>query len=1126
MDSMDPALLDWAAAVADEIPPDDGASTLLDGRYAGTEVGKATHAVERIASAFRSAAALADPSRRPVETPAFRWGSLEVYERLGEGSQAEVFRAIDPRLGRTVALKLAAPTGLEAQGGAWRFLDEARRLAAIRSDNIVTVLGADLNANRAGFWMELVEGLTLEDILADRGALSVTEVVEIGRALCAALGAIHRAGFLHGDLKASNVMREDTGRIVLVDFGAATEFSAGQPPGLRFGTPVSLAPEVFLGSSPSVQSDIYALGVLLFRLLTNAYPLDGESIEEIDRAHRAGAYQRLEDLRPGLPKSLDETVHRAFAAKPDERYADTETLAQALQSCTRPRGNLLSPASSFIGRVVECGRVAALLSKHRLVTVSGPGGIGKSRLSYEVAGTSRRAFSDDAWLCDLSAVEAPTGVWSAVSDTVGVEETAGQPVEETTVQHLASMHALLLLDGCEHLMPDISRVVQRLLEACPRLTLLATSRQPLGLSSEAVLPLTGMDVDEAASLLRSRAELAGAPPLPRPSAGPAGEDTEQVRALCRQLDGIPLAIELAAAQLVWLSLADLEKQIETEAVSLGADQAIVPRHRTLRAVIDWSHRLLDADERTVFRRLAVMADGWTLEDAAQIVDVPEARRVIGQLTRRSLVETVPAGTSGELATEGPRRFRMLATLRQYALERLHTAGEAESLGWRHSDHYARVAIAARERMRAGEADEATSLLAAEGRNLIRALEWRLPRKGGDSAIETTAAFVNSLAHYWFPQGRLTEARDAYRRFLAAGDGGRTPAWAGAWMGAGVEAWERGDLEDATQRTERALSIYRELGAHHGVSLTLGNLALVEFDRRNHERSRALLEESLALAREQDDAFAEGDALLNLGALYLEMADFDTARAFMDEAQPILEKDGSDTSVCRNLLNRTRLELLTGHIETARGVARRALVVARRSFDRPDLAVALFYFAQTCVDEDRSAATDALYRSIEVAKAAEETACLAEAWAQLAELHLDAGDRVEAAHCLDACVRAVNGESFRDRDRVIEVIVRTGAYLAARQKQWDQAAWRWAWSEAATGRSGRVFSPRSIQRAEALRALLESHLPGGPAGDGAQDPATVTTASGRSNREQNFSPDQALKRLGDELEARNDEWLLG
>jgi hypothetical protein len=292
--------------------------------------------LERIASAWRALGAV-PPAEDPGaggEAPLFLWGDLEVRERLGEGSFGEVYRAFEPTLEREVALKLRPDDGDEI--GARRALDEARRLARVRHRHVLAVHGADVHDGRAGFWTELVRGRTLEDLLAERGPWSGEEAALVGLDLCRALAAVHAEGLVHGDLKAANVMREDGGRTVLMDFGSAAR--AGQSPARLTGSPLSLAPEVLEGGAPTAAADLYALGALLHRLVTARHPYEAPDLATLRERQRRGERPSLRALRPDLAPHVVAAIERALERDSEARFTDAGAFESALLAPSLARG--------------------------------------------------------------------------------------------------------------------------------------------------------------------------------------------------------------------------------------------------------------------------------------------------------------------------------------------------------------------------------------------------------------------------------------------------------------------------------------------------------------------------------------------------------------------------------------------------------------------------------------------------------------------------------------------------------------------------------------------------------------------------------------------------------------------
>lgn len=280
----------------------------------------------------------ADAPRGASGSP--KWCHLEMRRKLGEGVFGEVYLAWDPKLEREVALKLtrSTPAGLVAPGiVAPHILHEGRSLARLRHPNVVTVYGADTADGRVGIWMEIVRGDTLEDLLLERGPFGAAEAALVGLDICRALGAVHRVGLVHRDVKAKNVMREVGGRIVLMDFGSGIDLApSGQSvPGMPAGTPVYLAPEIFKGRRASAQSDLYSLGVLLYHLVTGAFPVDGETLRDIALEHERGTARLLREERPDLPEAFVQVVERALARNPEDRFPSAGQMEHALAASTR-----------------------------------------------------------------------------------------------------------------------------------------------------------------------------------------------------------------------------------------------------------------------------------------------------------------------------------------------------------------------------------------------------------------------------------------------------------------------------------------------------------------------------------------------------------------------------------------------------------------------------------------------------------------------------------------------------------------------------------------------------------------------------------------------------------------------
>lgn len=276
------------------------------------------------------------------EGPLFTWGSLQVLREIGRGSTGRVFLAHDPKLDRPVALKLFEGASVDQDA-----LEEARRLARVRHEHLLTVHGADEHDGVPGLWTEFVVGLDLEDELRLRGPWTGEQAVDAGLALCGVLGALHGEDITHGDVKARNVLRERGGRLVLVDLGSGSDHR-GEVDTVRTGTPFVMAPEVLAGAPPRAEDDLYALGVLLYRMLGEAYPVEAESLEQLRRAHAERGPVPVRERRPDLPSELAAVVDRALARRREDRFASAEEMASALRVCRPSRPTIGRPVLTFV----------------------------------------------------------------------------------------------------------------------------------------------------------------------------------------------------------------------------------------------------------------------------------------------------------------------------------------------------------------------------------------------------------------------------------------------------------------------------------------------------------------------------------------------------------------------------------------------------------------------------------------------------------------------------------------------------------------------------------------------------------------------------------------------------------
>ncbi|RJL30124.1 BTAD domain-containing putative transcriptional regulator [Bailinhaonella thermotolerans] len=486
--------------------------------------------------------------------------------------------------------------------------------------------------------------------------------------------------------------------------------------------------------------------------------------ERLRAAHLRALYRagRQSEALDGY-RDLRERLADELGVDPGRKLAELHSAilrqdpALGAPSAPAPAVRLPVPLGDLVGREAEAGEVERLLTAGRLVTLTGPGGVGKTRLALEAARRSAAAFPDGVWLAELGALPAgalPGEVAELVAATVGVRDEAPTALADRLPELLRERRALLVLDNCEHVLASAARLTASLLRAAPGLRVLATSQMPLNVSGEALFAVPPLEEAEAVRLFAERAAAR------TPGFTLDEENAEAVASICRRLDGIPLALELAATRVRALGVRELAERLDDRFRLLAAGPQDAPeRQRTLRAMIDWSWEPLSEAERAVLRRLAVHADGCTLRAAEEVcgeegLDVLD---LLAGLVDRSLVAVAEVG--------GVTRYRLLESVAAYCRERLREAGELAEIERRHARHYAGLAAAADAHLRGSAQGEWLRRLDAETANLHVALAHAV-RHGG------AARLANTLAWYWVLRGRLGEGR---RWFAAATGAAEDPA---------------------------------------------------------------------------------------------------------------------------------------------------------------------------------------------------------------------------------------------------------------------------------------------------------------------------------------------------------------
>lgn len=648
------------------------------------------------------------------------------------------------------------------------------------------------------------------------------------------------------------------------------------------------------------------------------------------------------------PSAATEKLHEWIRQAPLERLPVEASLT-----------NLPIPVTPFIGRQRESAAVKERLSSARLVTLTGAGGSGKTRLAIQVATDLLEDCHDGVWWVELAGVSDGEALPDAVAKALGVPEVPGQTTGDTLANFLRSRRLLLVLDNCEHLVEACAALVTRLLGECPALKALVTSRERLRVAGEHVQPIPPLavpDTAESASAdsLRSCESVqlfVGRAAAACPDFRLRDDNAAAVAAICRRLDGLPLAIELAAARVNALAPGQIVERLDDAFDLLGGGRGNLPHHRTLRAAIDWSFALLSAPERVLLRRLSVFAGGWTLPAAEAVcaggeLARPEIADRLSQLVDKSLV-TVEAG-------EEARRYRMLETICEYAREGLVESGEAEALAGRHLRYCQRFVASADPHLGFmlpdAELDEWLGRLEPEQDNLRAAVRWSLR---ADPVIQSernalTEAGLRLLIPqhaFWFSRGRFAEGRAWLEALLAKAAEVPAAVRARALVTAGFIACWQGDFADGRAPLKEAQALFRDLDDASGEAFATHGLGFVTLGEGDADAARSLFETALDIAREADDPWIMSFALHFSGIVLTFQGDFDRAASRFEAGDALIRAQGGHRQALGfSQFHLGRISRLRGDLSNAGARLVEAMRLFRAVGDRRGIGYALSGFA--------------------------------------------------------------------------------------------------------------------------------------------------------------------------------------
>lgn len=884
-------------------------------------------------------------------------------KKIGEGGMGAVYSSHDTQTGLPVAVKvLTVERGDdEYQETVTRFSREGEVLRQLNHPNIVGYLDTVEEEGHRYIVMELVKGGSLAELLRRAHPLPIDRVVSIALELADALARAHHLNIVHRDIKPGNVLlaEDDTPR--LTDFGIAhiSGLSRVTETGQIVGTLSYICPELLRNAAPDARADIWAFGILLFELLTGTRPFDRDHAVSTIQAILIERPPDLESLRPDAPIALVDLVYRMLDKSVENRIPSMRLVGAELEAIqkghtpallgfrslsmdavaghptleaagvppTKPQYRMPLQSTAFVGREREIEEIVALVKDPgvRLITILGPGGMGKTRLSLRVAEEVASTFQHGACFVPLAPLSSPEYIVTQITEALR------QPFHERTsprqqvIDYLHDKAMLLIMDNFEHVLEG-AELLSEILAQAPRVQILATSRSRLGLQGETLYSITGMDLPEDGRETLSPRLAQEWPPVrlfiqsarrDQPNFELNGENLPWIVRICELVQGMPLAIELAAGWAEMLSVKDIAHEIEKSLDFLESDLRDVPeRHRSIRAVFDYSWQLLSADERAIFCHLSIFQGGFT-RDAAQTVSGANLKS-LQALANKSLIRRHPDG-----------RYEVHEVLRQYAEAEL-SEDERQEAKRRHSNYYAAFLAQIENDLKGGRQTDAAIAIEREIQNIRSAWQYAI-QNANFAAVDQC---LESLNRFYDMQSRFEEGEAAFReadqqlRSLANTNEtllilGRLLARHG-WFARRLRTGN-----EARQVSNESLQIFHRLNARAETAFPLNTLGCIARDERNPAEAFKFISESLEVYRENRDRWGIGFTLYALGDSARMMEEWVAAIQYFEESAEVCKAIGDFNGTAWAYIGLGRIATRQGKHITARAHYEESLAYAQK-----------------------------------------------------------------------------------------------------------------------------------------------------------------------------------------------------